>query len=598
MKLQTKTQNLTLKIQKLARVLNKFTLSDIQQLIPEDITIIKKVIKNLVLDNIVKQLSETEFLYSKIKEVKVCEDIKKDIIRVNSNTRNKYKENEWLTMDEVMAITEEKRETIRRKCKNGKYVSIFRKQGKTKEYLINKVALLKSIKPKHNYHKIEFTYKEFPKITPDDFTFDNEKEQKIYDNAYDYQKKRVKKFVTLFRLTGKLVGKELQEYLERISQENPDLKTSYSTFIKARWRYKKEGIKSLIPKYGEFNKGKSVVSQDMYEDFKKLYLSSNKYSVQTAVEELINMGYPSDILPSHRSFERLLKKEYSAKYIKAQREAHLVIPKIKLDSEEINKQINQQPLFENYIDAANAYLEKYSNDNSEKQICRRGYIKNHLNPYFRKFKFGEITSYVIENFVKIKMAEGYAFASINRFTATLSSIMNEYNIPKEHLMTSSSNLPIMDQQCNILNNEEIEQIIKNDDERLWILCLGVNPAELEAVEYSDIDFNNRTIKIDKCMFNNKAKKFRKFYRIRSLKIPKLLFKNLSTDKKGRIFKQINIANYDILLNTHVKLLLDKNIQINIISKNLGFEKLTDFEKRFQGLLPQQLDDNFEIIIDI
>ena len=89
MKLQTKTQNLTLKIQKLARVLNKFTLSDIQQLIPEDITIIKKVIKNLVLDNIVKQLSETEFLYSKIKEVKVCDDIKKDIIRVNSNTRNK-----------------------------------------------------------------------------------------------------------------------------------------------------------------------------------------------------------------------------------------------------------------------------------------------------------------------------------------------------------------------------------------------------------------------------------------------------------------------------------------------------------------------------
>ena len=58
-KSQIKMQNLTLKIQKLARVLNKFTISDIQQLIPEDIETIEKIIKNqfqtILLNNFLKQ---------------------------------------------------------------------------------------------------------------------------------------------------------------------------------------------------------------------------------------------------------------------------------------------------------------------------------------------------------------------------------------------------------------------------------------------------------------------------------------------------------------------------------------------------------------
>ena len=114
-------------------------------------------------------------------------------------------------------------------------------------------------------------------------------------------------------------------------------------------------------------------------------------------------------------------------------------------------------------------------------------------------------------------------------------------------------------------------------------------------DYSDIDYENKTIKIDKILYNGSILKHRKIYRIRTLKLPAILLENLPIKKSGRIFEEEVIDDYDILLNTHVKLLLDKNITINIIYKNIALHNINDFETRFGFLLPQKLEDNFEIL---
>ena len=36
----------------------------------------------------------------------------------------------WLSVDEVSHLSEETKETVRRKCKHGEYVAVFEKQGK------------------------------------------------------------------------------------------------------------------------------------------------------------------------------------------------------------------------------------------------------------------------------------------------------------------------------------------------------------------------------------------------------------------------------------------------------------------------------------
>lgn len=78
-------------------------------------------------------------------------------------------------------------------------------------------------------------------------------------------------------------------------------------------------------------------------------------------------------------------------------------------------------------------------------------------------------------------------------------------------------------------------------------------------------------------------------------MPAILLKDLNKNGSGKIFKNIEIKNYNILLNTHVKLLLDKKIPLNIICKILGMQCLNEFEARFNFLLPQQLEDDFEIL---
>ena len=77
-------------------------------------------------------------------------------------------------------------------------------------------------------------------------------------------------------------------------------------------------------------------------------------------------------------------------------------------------------------------------------------------------------------------------------------------------------------------------------------------------------------------------------------MPDILFETLPPKGRGRIFQNLEIKNYNILINTHVKLMLDKNVPINIISKLLGFQDLQEFDAIFGFLLPQQLDDDFDI----
>ena len=50
-------------------------------------------------------------------------------------------ENIWLDIDDVAVLTEELKETVRRKCKRGEYISTFTKKGKFKIYKIKLSSL-------------------------------------------------------------------------------------------------------------------------------------------------------------------------------------------------------------------------------------------------------------------------------------------------------------------------------------------------------------------------------------------------------------------------------------------------------------------------
>jgi len=424
--------------------------------------------------------------------------------------------------------------------------------------------------------------------------FKKEKEQEIFDNAPDWAKAKIIKHMTVLKLAGNLKGTRLLNFLEQLGKENPEYKVSYSTLIKKRRAYVIYGIKGLIPLYKNDN-CKSSVTDDMFEDFKSLYFTGYKYTLSQCVK-MLEKKY--EILPHPVAFKRRLNKEYSQDVIDKLRNLPLTLAEIN-HSVNTNKhkeiKYKNEIKYENFIQGARVYLKSIEKSKNEFDISRKGYLKNHLLPYFKNYKFKDITPQVLQNYQSYKIAEGFTPSSIKRFTTLLRLIMSKYGDCNIDFHFSANNTLLPTLETNILTDKDIKNIIKNQLQKLWIICLGITPAELAALDYADIDFEHRIVKINKALVNNTIIKHRTLCKNRNLKIPKILFKNIPNNKAGRVFNDINIKDYDLLLNTHIHLLVNKGVQINVISKNLGYASLSEFEKRFNFLLPQQLDNNFEIL---
>ena len=238
--------------------------------------------------------------------------------------------------------------------------------------------------------------------------FSKEKEQMIYDNVTEKSKKILTKYYTILKLARSRRGDALKIYLANLAEEHPEYSISYTTFHRIKRRYITESLKGLIPKYKSNNK--SSVSDEMYQAFKKIYLTPNAYPLKTCVKMLAKDFCN---LPSYMSFLRWLNKEFTSDEIKKYRSVGNSLP--------------------------------------------------HLN-----------------------------------------------------LLSKNS----------VLNNNEIKNVVKNKKVELWILYLGITPDELSAILYSDIDFENKTVLINKFVKNGKIQKYNKRHKIRTLNLPQKLIKIL------------------------------------------------------------------------
>ena len=586
---QIKTTSLIAQIQKMARGLNRFGISDVLQMFPDaEENNIREALIFLTKEFFIKQISETEYLY--IKSKNITPEIVDSILE--------EKTSEWLTIDEVCKITGQKKETVRRKCKNKIYESKFIKNGKNKEYLILKSCISKNKQRSPLVEKYLRTCggpKNYSKTTLEKFNrFKDLEERLFFDSLDSYSQRFVYKYLTVIKLAGDLRGRELRNYLKKLAQYYPRYKVAFTSYMRYFRLYAILGIKGLVPRTRKFDY-KTCIPIDMYEQFKKIYLAPNSYGVEKVVNMLPQFGFDEMEIPNYKTFSRLLFKEFSKEQVEQIKRRPVVpanaVENAYLNDEKIKK---NNSIYEKYIDAADAYYEKIKKIHTNTNKSRLGIVLNHLNPYFKNCNINQITQGQVQEFQSIKLAEGYTPSSIRRFTTTLSVIMETNNTDHSHLVFSCKDklLPPVEQQ--LLSQKEIETLKKKPSIELWVLMLGIKVSELLALDYEDIDYENKIVNISKAMMNNYVQRYRKSYKNRKLKMPDILFETLPPKGRGRIFQNLEIKNYNILINTHVKLMLDKNVPINIISKLLGFQDLQEFDAIFGFLLPQQLDDDFDI----
>lgn len=105
----------------------------------------------------------------------------------------------WLNIEEICSLTGEIKETVRRKCKDGRYISIFRKEGKRKIYNVKLSSL-----------PIEFQNKYFNKNDG----FEDSKFNDKYSNSTSNKKEQADKYLELLELTKDITRKEIKKFLE------------------------------------------------------------------------------------------------------------------------------------------------------------------------------------------------------------------------------------------------------------------------------------------------------------------------------------------------------------------------------------------------
>ena len=214
----------------------------------------------------------------------------------------------WLSMEEVCELTHEVKETVRRKCKRGEYSCTYDKKGKYKNYLINFDSLPEVAKNRYNGIKI------------------NVQHSKFYKDSPAWAKKQAKKYVELIEKTTGMKHKEIEEFLQDWNSKHPDKKSSYSALCKARVKYEQFGEDALLSKKGS-KEDKYRVKPEYYEYYKDLYMKPAAPSAIDCWMQTLNYAKQKDKIkttnfPCDKTFDRLLKKEYSAEEIKRARRYH------------------------------------------------------------------------------------------------------------------------------------------------------------------------------------------------------------------------------------------------------------------------------------
>jgi len=136
-------------------------------------------------------------------------------------------------------------------------------------------------------------------------------------------KETSKKYVELIEKTAGMKHEEIKEFLLDWNERHPDKKSSYSALCKARIKYEQFGEDALLSKKGF--KEEYRVKPEYYEYYKNLYLNHKAPSAIDCWMQTLNFAKHKDKVktanfPCEKTFDRLLKKEFSQDEIKRARQ--------------------------------------------------------------------------------------------------------------------------------------------------------------------------------------------------------------------------------------------------------------------------------------
>lgn len=420
-------------------------------------------------------------------------------------------------------------------------------------------------------------YKQFPA----EQVLTNKRDLDFYNKCDERMKKILIKHIVLFNLAGNMTVGELKEYLGQISKQFPEYSMCAEWYrIKYR-RYLAEGLP------GVYKGTYSTLSNKAYFQFKKIYLSHNKYTQEEAYELLkMKYGYDDDSIPKVNVFMLRLRRECSKETINKLRSNIKKSRKASNDIQTFKHRKNTPKML--FKDAIDTYTNILITNKIEISQSKK-YTMGKLQEYFNDYKLEDIVPEEIKKYRQYLLSKGYGVATATGFISLLLSILKMCGIVFERKI-----FEIITDSCKDLTNDEIRDLVMQRGAEAWVIILGLKLAELQVVQYEDIDFEKETVLVDKSCQNGKIKKLH-HSQIKLLKLPPILFNSIDRNKKGNIFGKIELPMYESCLCAHIKLLQQQQVPLNIMAKEMRYRNVRTFYIQFHHLFPKELDPDFDIL---
>lgn len=282
--------------------------------------------------------------------------------------------------------------------------------------------------------------------------------------------------------------------------------------------------------------------------------------------------------------------------------------------------------FENAVDEYLKECELNLKYNSYRTIRNR--IETNILPYFKNYKINKITTNDYKNWKLFIDNKNYSYTYKKNlhicFVIFLNYCIREYNL-KENIASKVGNFKNKEisKIGNIWTLEEFNKFINSVDDPKYkvffklLYFTGMRKGEILALTWNDIDFNNKTININKSITRiHKINNTKSYSSNRNIFIPENILNELellkNNSKENLIFnfsfttlkrkkdyycnlsnvKQIKIHEFR---HSHACFLFQNNVPIDEISSRLGHSSISMTQDIYLRYLPKKETNTIQLL---
>ncbi len=255
-----------------------------------------------------------------------------------------------------------------------------------------------------------------------------------------------------------------------------------------------------------------------------------------------------------------------------------------------------------------------------------GYLKNHLLPFFEKYKVCEITPTDIRSYIAKMQEKGFKNKTINHTINLLSGIFNkaiEAGFVNYNPVSSVRRLKLPYLEMEFLDTFDIKALLETAKEEYptfypllqTAIATGMRRGELLALTWNDIDYDRKLIRVNKSYHLGRVEDTKTKHSVRNICIPDNLVTVLKEWKKkapaGKVVFCNNVGNYQDpnnmirryfkpclekagvrnirfhdLRHTYASLMIAKGLPIKFIQQQMGHSSIQVTLDKYGHLMPE------------